>query len=232
MNHKTKSLFVAIEGGDGSGKATQAKKLAQKAKKEGWDVFMVSFPRYGQLSAEIIEKYLNGAYGKAQDVHPDLASLPYALDRYAASSVIRNHLEKPGALVIADRYTASNMAHQGAKLGDAQKRHSFYTRIMAIEYQMLGIVRPDLNIVLTVPGTIAYDNVSKKETRSYTLRSHDIHEADKGHLEMSRANYHELCELYPDEFVAVECMQDDDRMRPIEAIHQDIWRLVESSTDY
>ena len=84
--------FVAIEGGDGSGKATQSKLLAAWANEQGFDVYEVSFPRYGKPSAYYVEKYLNGAYGSPNDVPADLGVLPYAIDRFAAADEICAHL--------------------------------------------------------------------------------------------------------------------------------------------
>lgn len=217
--------FVAIEGGDGSGKATQSKLLAAWANEQGFDVYEVSFPRYGKPSAYYVEKYLNGAYGGPNDVPADLGVLPYAIDRFAAADEIRAHLAKPNSLVIADRYMASNLAHQGAKLADATERSGFYQRTKITEYEVLSIPRPDRNIVLIVPSNLMQANVDKKSARSYTSQKRDIHEADANHLEKAKSNFEELCALYPEEFVALECTHDG-QMRPIDDIQVDLRRLA------
>lgn len=210
--------FIAIEGGDGSGKGTQSKLLAEYARKSGYDVLEVSFPRYGNDSAYYVERYLNGAYGGTNDVPADLGVLPYAIDRYAASAEIRAHLAKPNALVIADRYMASNLAHQGAKIVDELERKAFYERTKTTEYEVLGIPKPDKNIVLVVPTLLMQENVDKKATRSYTDNKRDIHEADARHLESAKRNFEELCVLFPEEFTAINCT-DTATMRSIEDIH-------------
>ena len=53
----------------------------------------------------------------------------------------------------------------------------------------------------------------------------DIHERDAEHLELAKARFEELCELYPDEFIAVHCT-DGDELRPIEDIQKDIQKLI------
>lgn len=217
--------FIAIEGGDGSGKATQSELLFQYLNEQDYSVLKVSFPRYGQNSAHYVEKYLNGVYGEANDVHPDLGVLPFAIDRYAASQEIRDHLAKPNSIVIADRYMASNLAHQGTKISDPDSRQSFYSQTMVTEYEVLGIPRPDLNIVLIVPTKSMQENVDKKDARSYTDKKRDIHEADADHLEKAKRNYEELCQLYPDEFHAINCAESDS-MRSIESIQADIRNLI------
>lgn len=220
-------LFIAIEGGDGSGKGTQAAKLAERVSAAGYDVMSVSFPQYGKPSAAIVSRYLNGEYGAANDIHPDLASLPYAIDRLAASSDIRNHLSRPRSIVIADRYVASNLAHQGTKLSDPTDRQSFYETLQELEYSVMQLPKPDINIVLLVPSSIAQTNVDQKTARSYTDKKRDIHEADVNHLEAAKSNYEELCNLYPNEYTRVECLEDD-HMRSIDDIHEDIWNIVNS----
>lgn len=218
-------LFIAIEGGDGSGKATQSKLLGDYLRQQGKDVYEISFPRYGHDSAYYVERYLNGAYGGPSDVPAELGTLPYALDRFAAKGDLLAHLQKPDSVIISDRYMASNLAHQGAKLHDDKERETFYERTLLTEYDILGIPRPDLNIVLVVPAAHMQANVDKKAARSYTTVTRDIHEADADHLERAKANFEELCERFPAEFVAVHCT-DQHGMRPIEEIQQQLQQLL------
>jgi len=203
-------LLIAIEGGDGSGKGTQADELEKRATQTGYNVLKLSFPQYG----------------KADDVHPELASLPFAIDRLGAKQAIIEHLQLPSAIVIADRYVASNLAHQGTKLSNKQERHQFYQDLLDIEYGLFALPKPDLNIVLLVPSELAQRNVDQKEKRIYTDKKRDIHEADANHLEKAKANYQELCRLFPSEFTSVKCL-DSDAMRPIKDIHHDIWTYLE-----
>ena len=218
-----KGLFIAIEGGDGSGKATQTEILHQHLNGGlGKQVMKLSFPRYGQASAYYVERYLNGAYGTADEVPADLGSLPYAVDRFAASHDIEAFLADPEAVVLTDRYVASNLAHQGTKVHDRDERIEFYERSMALEYGLLKIPRPDKNIVLLVPPHIAQQNVDLKDVRTYTEKKRDIHEANADHLDRAKRNYEELCELYPGEYIAIECMDETGQMRSIEDIQADI----------
>ena len=213
--------FIAIEGGDGSGKGTQARLLIDWLRSQGREVLELDFPQYSQPSALYVERYLNGEYGAANDVPADLASLAYALDRYSTKARVNEFLTKPDGIVIANRYVASNMAHQGTKFDDETRRKQFYDEILHLEYEILGIAKPDLNIVLLVPADISQANVDKKAARSYTTKKRDIHEADATHLDKAKRNYEEICELYPEEFTAIECM-DGGTMRTIDEIQVDI----------
>lgn len=217
-------LFIAIEGGDGSGKGTQAAELEQRLQADGREVFKLSFPQYGQPSAKIVEMYLNGKFGEAGSTSPELTSLAYAIDRFATAATIKQKLDI-GAIVIADRYVASNLAHQAASIDDPEKRRQFYDLVMDVEYSVLSIPRPELNIVLSVPTNIAQKNVDKKSARSYTDKKRDIHEANADHLENAKRNYNELCKLYPDEFTRIDCVHSG-VMRSVSSIHEEIVELL------
>ena len=221
-------MFIAIEGGDGSGKATQTKLLTEYLKSLGKKVHAVAFPRHGEFSAYYADQYLNGMYGGINDVHADLASLPYAFDRFAASQEIRAALDAPNGVVIADRYVASNLAHQGAKFGDKKERLAYYDRMMRAEYEVLGIPVPYINIILLVPSEISQENIDNKEPRGYTTKKRDIHEEDASHLDKTKANYEELAKLYPDKFKAINCMDDKGIMRSIYDIQIEIAQLISS----
>ena len=219
--------FIVIEGGDGSGKGTQALELVTRAMQHGYNVLHVSFPNYGAPSAKFIEHYLNGLYGPARDVHPELASMLYAVDRFALSEEIRQHLMKPNSLVVADRYVASNLAHQGTKFTKKSDRLKFYERVFDLEYETLRLPRPDLNIVLLVPSAVAQSNVDQKPKRNYTTSKRDIHESDAEHLQKANKNYTEITKLYSDWFTAIPCMEKGSKvMRSIQSISDDIWAKV------
>lgn len=222
-----KSLFIAIEGGDGSGKGTQAKRTSNRLKAAGYKVLNVDFPQYGTVSSKIIENYLNNKYGEALGIPADLASLPFAIDRFAAKSQIEAHLQKDNAIVLANRYTASNLAAQGTKFSDLNERLDFYQRLMQIEFDILQIPKPDINFVLLVPADVAQGNVDKKSDRLYTTSKRDAHEASKDFMELTGQNYAELCRLCPKEFIAIDCMdQSQQTMRTVEDIQEELWQQI------
>ena len=59
-------LFI-IEGGDGSGKATQTKLLAEHLKNDGYPVMAVSYPDYDSDSSALVKMYLRGDFGRDAD---------------------------------------------------------------------------------------------------------------------------------------------------------------------
>lgn len=217
-------IFIVLEGTDGSGKGTQFDLLVERLHKEGHDVAMFDFPQYKQDSSYFVREYLNGNYGTAEEVGPYTGSLFYALDRYQAANEIKEALQA-GKVVIANRFTGSNMAHQGTKFNNAQERKGYYLWLDAIEFQMLGIPRPDLSVVLRVPAETAQKLVDRKEARDYTDKKRDLHEADLSHLKKAVEVYDNLCQLFPKDFKQLDCVRNDELLS-IEAIHNLVWQTV------
>ena len=119
-----KGKFIVIEGGDGSGKTTQFNLLKEKLISDGYKLETIDFPQYGQPSAVMLEKYLNGDFGSAKEVGAYRASIFYAIDRYAASFKMKSWLSE-GKIVLANRYATSNMVHQAGKIKDSLERDKF-----------------------------------------------------------------------------------------------------------
>ena len=219
-----KGLFIMIEGTDGSGKGTQTNILVDRLKKENIKVEQISFPQYGEPSAFLVEEYLNGKYGTADQVGPYKASVLYATDRFAASPKIKKWLAK-GKVVIANRYVASNMGHQGGKIKDRQKRQEYFDWNYNLEYNILQIPRPDINLILHVTPEISQELVDKKDDREYLKgKKRDIHEDDINHLINAEQAYLEIAQTYP-EFSVIECVKNE-KILTIEEIHAIIWKEI------
>jgi thymidylate kinase/thymidylate synthase ThyX len=216
--------FIVIEGTDGSGKGTQFKKLVEKLKADGHDVVTFDFPQYDQPSAYFVKEYLNGKYGSADEVGPYTASMFYALDRYEAAPAIRQALEE-GKVVIANRFTGSNMAHQGTKFTHAEQRRGYFIWLDNLEFEMLSIPRPTMSIVLRMPADVAQTLVDQKGTRNYTDKKRDIHEANLSHLERSVEVYDDLCQLFPKDFSRIDCVRSG-VLLSIEEVGKLVWEKL------
>jgi thymidylate kinase/thymidylate synthase ThyX len=217
--------FLVIEGTDGSGKGTQFKLLVDRLKKEGHDVVTFDFPQYEQPSSYFVREYLNGNYGSAEDVGPYTGSLFYALDRYQAAPAIREALAQ-GKVVLANRFTGSNMGHQGTKFAHSEERRGYFIWLDNLEFVMLNIPRPDKSIVLRVPAEIAQELVDQKEARSYTDKKRDLHEADLTHLTKAVEVYDDLCQLFPKDFQRIDCVRSG-KLMDIDTIAEHLWKTVE-----
>lgn len=217
--------LIVIDGTDGAGKATQTALLAERLKREGRNYEMIDFPRYGKASAYFVEQYLNGHYGTLDQVNGYQASLFFALDRYDARARLRSMLDA-GSIVLSNRYVTSNMGHQAAKISDPVERMKFLDWLEELEYGILGIPRPDVNIILHVVAATGQRLVDGKGFRSY-IGGHkkDLHEADLNHLRLAEQTYLEIARSYPN-FEVIECEANGQIMAP-ERIAELVWQTVE-----
>ncbi|RMD51989.1 thymidylate kinase [Candidatus Parcubacteria bacterium] len=217
-----KGKFIVIDGTDGSGKATQTQLLINALQKENIAVKSISFPRYGEKSCGPVEQYLSGKYGSADEVDAKVASILYAIDRYDASFEIKKDLNS-GINVIADRYVGSNLGHQGSKIPDKQERLKFYNWNRNLEYDLLNIPKPDINIILHVPTKITLQLANKRGGWKADIAT-DIHETNINHLKQAEKTYLELANLFP-EFHLIECAPNG-KLLSIQSIHNKIMTIV------
>jgi dTMP kinase len=208
--------FFVIDGTDGSGKATQTKLLIERMRRESLPVEMISFPQYGSKSAGPIEEYLAGRFGTPEDVGARRASIFYAVDRYAAGAKISGWLHG-GTNVVADRYVASNMGHQGSKERNAVERAAFYRWNDELEYGLFKIPRPDLNVILHVPAAVSMQLIEKRG------KTKDAHE-NLEHLTAAETTYLEIARTFPG-FTLIECVENGRLLAP-EEVHAKVWAAV------
>lgn len=180
------AIIVAIEGGDGAGKGTTSARLREELEAEGLRATVLSFPRYGETAAAItLGQFLAGKLPVA--VTPASVAVLYALDRFES----RDHLAGIAAahdVVILDRYIASNMAYQAAKV-PADEARAMMEWIRDLETGQLGLPAPTFSIYLDTPWELSRDLILRKAQRSYTDRSYDEHEADVALQRRVRDNY-------------------------------------------
>ncbi len=205
-------MLIDLEGIDGSGKGTQGRLLCQAdrfAHARGSRRRYVSFPRYEQATlfwAREVGEFLNGRFGSLQEVHPFLVSLLFAGDRFESQAFLREAIAS-NAVVVLDRYVPSNVAHQASKV-DGAERAELQRRILEIEFDIFGLPRPDLMLLLDLPVTVAQQLIAQKTARNYTQAKADIQEADAGYLARVRDVYHGLAR--PD---APPCLANDRLLR-------------------
>ena len=110
------TVIIAIEGIDGAGKGTQSRQLVERLQAAGITAAGLQFPRYSETTfGGVIGDFLNGRFGDLDSVHPLLASVLYAGDRFESKQVLQQAIDQH-YVVVLDRFTGSNLAHQCAKL--------------------------------------------------------------------------------------------------------------------
>lgn len=145
-------FFIALEGGDGAGKSTQAQALAEWIRSKGHEVVLTREPGgspVGQrLRGLVLDVGNTGLSHRAE-------ALIYAADRAEhVENVIRPALAR-GAVVITDRYMDSSIAYQGAG------RDLAATEVARISRWATGGLVPDLTVVLDVDPTKARERFTE-----------------------------------------------------------------------
>ena len=174
-----KGTLIVIEGLDGSGKQTQANLLKERLEQEGRPVKLVSFPDYAQPSSELVKLYLAGRFGTADEVPAYIASSFYTADRFASYVQIWRQDYLDGKVILADRYTTSNIVHQMSKLPRAQW-DGFVSWLEDFEYNKTGLPRPDRVIYLDMPPEVSKTLIMERYAGDASKK--DIHEQDFAYL--------------------------------------------------
>jgi len=213
--------LIVIEGTDGSGKSTQFKLLTGRLNAEGREFRQLVFPQYSEPSSALIRMYLAGEFGSnPSDVNAYAASTFFAVDRYASYKKVWGKWYEEGGLVVSDRYTTSNAVHQASK-EPVEKQKEFLAWLYALEYDHLGLPKPDLVIYLDVPTDFTEQMMRRREEATNTHA--DIHEQDTHYLATCRRTGKAAAEFYG--WTVISCVENG-AMRSIEDIHEEICRHV------
>ena len=221
-----KGKLIVIESGtDASGKATQSGILMERLKEEGIVAKSVSFPNYESESSSLLKMYLRGEFGENPgDVNPYAASVLFAVDRFATYKKEFEAVMKEGGVVLADRYTTSNIVHQAAKIADVEDKKDYIDWLCDLEYSKIGIPKPDLVVFLDLPVKNSFELMENRPNKIDGSDKKDIHERDRDYMIKSYEN---------SEFVAgylnwskVSCIDDRGMLRTREEIGNDVWNLV------
>lgn len=183
--------LIVIEGVDASGKETQTALLCDYLKSRGMAVERLSFPDYESPSSALVKMYLGGDFGSDPSaVNPYAASLFYAVDRFASHAVRWGALMNKDCMIVADRYVTSNVIYQAAKFASAGEKRSFIDWVEDIEYNKLGLPRPDKVFFLNMEPEAAAKLMAARKNKITAGDEKDIHERDAAYL---KAAYDNAC---------------------------------------
>ncbi|HEU5155818.1 MAG TPA: dTMP kinase [Streptosporangiaceae bacterium] len=222
-----RGMLIAVEGGEGSGKTTQARLLAIWLRDQGYDVVTTHEPgstKVGmRLRAILLDKESTGLSARAE-------TLLYAADRAEHVAAVIQPALRRGAIVITDRFVDSSLAYQGFG------RTLPTDEIAKVNAWATGGLMPDLTILLDVPATVGLGRFASPADR---LES----EPPEFH-ERVRRGFRALAEAEPHRYLVVDGSQPQDvvtrqlqdRVReilpdPIPAASEDITSTFPAITD-
>ncbi|WP_195940839.1 dTMP kinase [Romboutsia sp. 1001713B170131_170501_G6] len=216
-------LIIIESGSDASGKATQTKKLYERLLEDGYNVRKVEYPNYDGESSALVKMYLRGEFGsKPSDVDPYIASTFYAADRYASFKTEWEEFYNNGGIVLADRYTTSNMVHQASKMAK-EDRDKYLDWLFDYEFNLYKIPQPDCVVFLDVPIEFSKKLMENRKNKITGEDKKDIHESDLDYLEKSYNNSLYIADKY--NWEKINCVEEEN-LRSIDSIHEEIYKVV------
>lgn len=222
-----KGKLIVIDGTDGSGKTTQANLLIKHLKKDGKKVKFIHFPRYeDNFFGKFIAHCLSEQYYNWVNIHPKIASVVYAADRWESKAKLEKWL-KDGYIIIMDRYISSNQIHQGGKIANIKKREAFMEWLAEMEYGTFKIPKPDITIYLSLPIKTVLKLIKDRDykgARAYLGSKKDVHEKDKKFLENSIKSALWLAKTQKG-WVKIAC-DNDGVLNSRENIHKEVYEKV------
>ena len=219
-----KGIIISIEGTDGAGKHTQQQLLMKDLKEQGYSVLDQSFPHYDSDSSAPVKMYLAGEFGKdSNSLNAYQASVLYAVDRMCTyQKDLKEHYEN-GGILLFDRYVQSNFIHQCSKIDDMQEKLKFIKWEEELEYDTLGLPKPDLIFFIEMPVEKSIE-LARARADYKNGQTKDIHEEDTEYLSKSYNNGLTLAKELG--WNLIHCLDENGNLKTIESIHEEIMKIA------
>jgi dTMP kinase len=199
-------VFIAFEGGEGSGKSTQIELLAAALRDTGVAVVVTREPGATTVGRRIRDLLLHDD----EALSPRAEALLFAADRaHHVATVIQPALDR-GEVVLTDRYIDSSMAYQGAG------RELTFDEIRRVSGWATSGLTPDLTVLLDIPAAKGLERARGRNSRPAAAGS----DADKleresleFHVRVSMA-YRGLAEAAPGRYLVLDAMRPASELAP------------------
>ncbi len=203
-----RGAFITLEGGEGAGKTTQARHIAQRLRAKGIKAITTREPG-GSPGAEILRDVLLS--GGLKDLGPEAEAIVFSAARIDHIDQTIAPALAAGTWVVCDRFADSTRVYQGI-LGGVDPGF-----LQLLERVTLDGLRPDLTLILDLPPAIG---LARAAARRGSQGSDRFESEEIGFHEALRQAYLDIAAAEPDRCVVVDAMQDEDE------VAQAIWDVI------
>ena len=206
---RARGRFITFEGGEGAGKTTQIRRLAEKLSALRLEVALTREPGGSPLAEQLREFLLSG---RAAPLGPLGEAVLFAAARIDHIDYLIAPALARGAFVLCDRFMDSTRAYQGA-MGKAEP-----AMIALLEKAALRDLRPDLTLVLDLPPAIGLERAARRRGAGAHLDRFEREEV--AFHEGLRAAYLEIVAEEPDRCRVIDAAPGADK------VAEAVWRAV------
>ncbi len=217
--------LIVVEGGDGTGKQTQAELLVEKINKSAkiqGQARYVSFPNYGSYWGDKVQDYKNEEFCSLEESGP-FSALLYSMDRFDQRDYLIEILER-GDWIVCDRYVESNWVYQGIKIADIEQRDRFQEFLREFEYKRGELPVPDIFFYLDIDISLQKKRLLEKAESGDT----DAHERNLEFMKESIEEYRRLARKHSWE--VINCCNEAGEQFPRQEIAEEIFNKVCETT--
>lgn len=210
-----KGLLVTFEGCEGSGKSTQADRLAWRMREMGLRVLCTREPG-GTRTGEIIREILQ--HDRSQEaISPEAEILLFAASRAQLVRQVVLPALNAGECVVCDRYSDSTTAYQG------YGRRLDLNSIQEINSMAVGLAIPDVTLLMDIDVKLGFERLHHRQMATGAGQDR-MEREDIAFHERVRKGYLELAGKSPDRFHVLDASQNAD------AVAATVWGIVSKFT--
>ncbi len=202
--------FITLEGGEGAGKSTQMRLLAERLEKAGHTVITTREPGGTEKAERVRETLLSG---RARAYGPFAEAILFAVAREDhVSRKIEQSLAR-GAWVVCDRFTDSTRAYQGAQ-GVPQGV------LRALERVTVELTRPNLTLILDIPAEQGLARVRARRNGGAASEADRFEDLNLTFHQQIRRRFLDIAAAEPDRCAVVDARADE------KSVSDEIWTSV------